>query len=128
MALHALFAARLHTPHAEISNGVVLLEDESIREAGSRADTAIPDSARRSELGDCTIAPGFIDVHIHGGAGHDVMEADGAALGAVARHLLRHGTTSFLPTTVSAPTAQLEAALRGLGRTLSSRSYASEGP
>jgi N-acetylglucosamine-6-phosphate deacetylase len=48
------------------------------------------------------IAPGFVDVHVHGGGGHDAM-GGGAALDGMARHLLRHGVTSFLPTAVAAP-------------------------
>jgi N-acetylglucosamine-6-phosphate deacetylase len=48
------------------------------------------------------IAPGFVDVHVHGGGGHDAMGGR-AALDGMARHLLRHGVTSFLPTGISAP-------------------------
>ena len=54
------------------------------------------------------IAPGFVDVHVHGGGGNDAM-AGPAALDGMARHLLRHGVTSFLPTAVSAPIARLGA-------------------
>jgi len=52
------------------------------------------------------LAPGFVDVHVHGGGGHDAM-GDAAALDGMARHLLRHGVTSFLPTAVTAPLATL---------------------
>ncbi len=48
------------------------------------------------------IVPGFVDVHVHGWGGHDAM-GDLAALDGMARALLRHGVTSFLPTAVSAP-------------------------
>jgi N-acetylglucosamine-6-phosphate deacetylase len=54
------------------------------------------------------LAPGFVDVHVHGGGGHDAM-AGPAALDGMARHLLRHGVTSFLPTAVSAPLRALAA-------------------
>jgi N-acetylglucosamine-6-phosphate deacetylase len=47
------------------------------------------------------IAPGFVDVHVHGGGGHDAMGGR-EALDGMARHLLRHGVTSFLPTAVTA--------------------------
>jgi N-acetylglucosamine-6-phosphate deacetylase len=54
------------------------------------------------------IAPGFVDVHVHGWGGHDAM-GDRAALDGMARALLRRGVTSFLPTAVSAPVADLVA-------------------
>ena len=52
------------------------------------------------------IAPGFVDVHVHGRGGHDAMGPEGA-LDGMARALLRHGVTSFLPTAVTAPLADL---------------------
>lgn len=52
------------------------------------------------------IAPGFVDVHVHGWGGHDAM-GGADALDGMSRHLLRHGVTSFLPTAVSAPLATL---------------------
>ena len=54
------------------------------------------------------IAPGFVDVHVHGRGGHDAMGPDGA-LDGMARALLRHGVTSFLPTSVTAPLTELVA-------------------
>jgi N-acetylglucosamine-6-phosphate deacetylase len=54
------------------------------------------------------VAPGFVDVHVHGWGGHDAM-GDGAALEGMARALLRQGVTSFLPTAVTAPLEQLVA-------------------
>ena len=58
-----------------------------------------------------TLAPSFFDVHIHGAAGHDVMEATPEALSAIGRFLAAHGTASFLATTVTAP---LDATLRAV--------------
>ena len=54
------------------------------------------------------LAPGFVDVHVHGWGGHDAM-GDVAALDGMARRLLRHGVTSFLPTAVTAPLSELVA-------------------
>jgi N-acetylglucosamine-6-phosphate deacetylase len=48
------------------------------------------------------VAPGFVDVHVHGWGGHDAM-GDAAALDGMARALVRRGVTSFLPTAVTAP-------------------------
>ena len=54
------------------------------------------------------LAPGFVDVHVHGWGGHDAM-GDFAALDGMARELLRHGVTSFLPTAVTATLEELTA-------------------
>jgi N-acetylglucosamine-6-phosphate deacetylase len=54
------------------------------------------------------VAPGFVDVHVHGWGGHDAM-GDAAALDGMARALLRRGVTSFLPTAVTAPLDALAA-------------------
>jgi N-acetylglucosamine-6-phosphate deacetylase len=54
------------------------------------------------------LAPGFVDVHVHGWGGHDAM-GDGAALDGMSRALLRRGVTSFLPTAVTAPFGDLAA-------------------
>ena len=60
-------------------------------------------------LPEAIIVPGFIDTHVHGGGGCDVMEgADAAAV--IARLHARHGTTALLATTMTAPRADLEAA------------------
>lgn len=66
------------------------------------------------------ILPGFIDLHVHGGAGRDVMQG-GDAAAAIARLHARHGTTSLLATTMTAPAAELEMALRDLGQACQSR-------
>ncbi|MGZ8514831.1 MAG: N-acetylglucosamine-6-phosphate deacetylase [Candidatus Limnocylindrales bacterium] len=53
------------------------------------------------ESADNVVAPGFVDVHVHGGGGHDAM-GEPAALDGLSRHLMRHGVTSYLPTAVTA--------------------------
>lgn len=55
--------------------------------------------------------PGFIDSHLHGAAGRDVMEASVEALEEIALSLLKRGITSWLPTTLSAPKEEIEKAL-----------------
>lgn len=63
---------------------------------------AAPAGARAIDLGDVTIAPGMIDIHIHGRDGRDVMDADPQSLHAISTSLARHGVTGFLATTVTA--------------------------
>ena len=102
MPFHAIFARRAFTPHEEIPDAVVLIDGEKITAVGRRDEIAIPASARRCDQGEFSVVPGFIDVHIHGAAGHDVMEATPEALSAIASYAARHGTTSLVATTVSA--------------------------
>lgn len=59
------------------------------------------------------MVPGFIDTHVHGGGGRDVMEGSDAAR-TIARLHARHGTTSLLATTMTAPLADLEAAFEAV--------------
>ena len=59
------------------------------------------------------VLPGFVDLHVHGGGGHDIMGGGDAAAG-VARAHARCGTTSMLATTMTAPRAEIEVALRAL--------------
>ncbi len=59
------------------------------------------------------VLPGFIDQHVHGGGGHDIMEGGEAASCIAALHA-KYGTTSLLATTMTAPTADLEIAFNGL--------------
>lgn len=59
------------------------------------------------------ILPGFVDTHVHGGAGRDIMEGDDAVAAIAAIHA-RHGTTSMLATTMTAPAADLAHAFAAL--------------
>jgi N-acetylglucosamine-6-phosphate deacetylase len=85
------------------------LEGQPVDEAQVRADTATP-----------LLLPGFIDLHVHGGGGADTMDA-GAAGHTLARLHARHGTTALLATTMTAPMADIEAALRALAPAIAHR-------
>lgn len=58
------------------------------------------------------LIPGFIDTHIHGANGADTMDASGNALDTIAAYIPKEGTTSFLATTMTQPTENIENALR----------------
>ncbi len=63
-----------------------------------------------------TVVPGFIDLHVHGARGRDLMDGTLESLQAVSSALACHGTTSFLATTMSAPDADIRTALAGYAR------------
>ena len=70
----AFSARRLYTPLDEIENALLSVEDGVITGVSSRAKTET--SANVVDFGDAIIAPGFIDIHIHGGAGLDVYDRE----------------------------------------------------
>jgi len=70
--------------------------------------------ARRS--GEPLVLPGFIDLHVHGGGGRDTMEGGDAVASIAALHA-RHGTTSMLATTMTAPLAEISAAMAAMSET-----------
>ncbi len=107
----ALTANCLFTPLDIVENPLVLIEDGRVTEIASRPSHSIPPQARHVDLPGAILAPGFVDIHIHGAAGFDVMEADAEGLAAVAALLAKHGVTSYFPTTV---TASDDATLRAL--------------
>jgi N-acetylglucosamine-6-phosphate deacetylase len=71
------------------------------------------------------ILPGFIDLHVHGGAGRDVMDG-GDAVSAIATLHARHGTTSMLATTMTAPIEQIKAAMVAIAQAMREQSEISE--
>jgi N-acetylglucosamine-6-phosphate deacetylase len=116
----AILAGMIYTPTEEIENGVILIEGHHIAKVGPRERVKIPADATVIDNQDRLVVPGFIDVHIHGAAGHDLMEATGEAVSAVAAYLARRGTTSFVPTTVTASLERTLRAARGLGEIIRS--------
>ncbi len=106
-----IIASLLFTPRESIRDPLVVVEDGRILSVASRESTDAPANLRIVNFPDAVLGPGFVDIHIHGGAGHDVMEGDEDALAAIEGHLARNGTTSYFPTTVTAP---VDATLRSL--------------
>jgi len=128
MPVLAIHADRALTPLEEISDCVILVEDGKIAAIGRRDSVPLPKGAREFEAKDRTIVPGFVDVHIHGARGHDVMEADAAALEAVARTVARFGTTSLVATTVTAAAERTCRSLEGIARYIRSQPTQSPSP
>ncbi len=113
-------AARLVTPIEWIEAPIVVVEDGQIIALRSRLDGETP-AGHVLDFPDLILAPGFIDIHIHGGAGRDAMEASESALGQIERQLVKHGVTAYLPTTVTAPQEKTLKALDGLGKLIGNR-------
>ena len=109
----AIQAGTVLTPEEEIPQGTVLVEDDRIVAVGR--EIHIPADARRLEVRDTACVPGFIDLHVHGAGGHDLMESTAEAVAAVGRTLAARGTTAYFPTTLTASVPRTLAALESLG-------------
>ncbi len=97
---------------------MILVEEGRILSIASRQDVEMPPAVEILDYTGSVIAPAFLDVHIHGCAGHDVMEGSSDALLAISRFLGQRGTGSFLATTVTAPLNVTLKSLSNLARQL----------
>jgi N-acetylglucosamine-6-phosphate deacetylase len=98
------------TPNRILPNGSVLIRDGKISAVADH-DLDIPE-AFTIDAGGRYIAPGFIDIHVHGGGGHDFMDNTVEAFLEIARIHARHGTTALYPTTLSGSTEDIIDTLR----------------
>jgi len=97
-----LHVGRAITPTNELTDVGILMREGVVESVGPRSAVSLPAGAQEIRATDKIAAPGFIDVHIHGAGGHDVMEGTQSALDAISSTIGSHGTTSFLATTVTA--------------------------
>lgn len=97
--------ARLVFPDRIAQHGDLRVEEGKIAAVGP--DIAPHPGDMVQELGGRLLAPGFIDIHLHGAMGRDTMEATPEAFEAICRHHATGGTTALALTTVAAPIADL---------------------
>jgi N-acetylglucosamine-6-phosphate deacetylase len=97
-----IHADRAFTPFEEISDALVVIQGSKISAIGQRGKVELPRGVREINASGKTVVPGFVDVHIHGAGGHDVMEGTREALEIITATVAAHGTTSLVATTVTA--------------------------
>src|ERR1051326_5438324 len=107
-------AARSFTPTQEILDAAVVVEDGVITSIGRREEIIATAGTKELNFPEHTMAPGFVDIHIHGAGARDVMDATPDALKVVTETVARHGTTTLLATTVSAPLDTTCKSLQGI--------------
>ncbi|MFD1142855.1 N-acetylglucosamine-6-phosphate deacetylase [Larkinella insperata] len=90
----------LITPYRLIRGGTIVIENGLIRGIHER-EVEVPD-AEEIDAGGQYIAPGFIDIHVHGGGGYDFMDGTEEAFLNIAELHARYGTTALVPTTLTA--------------------------
>jgi N-acetylglucosamine-6-phosphate deacetylase len=91
------------TPQGLLKEGYVLIKDGKIVEIGhTYANGLSEDRVVTIDAGNKYVLPGFIDVHVHGGGGGDVMDGSFEALHSITQTHARYGTTGLLATTMTA--------------------------
>ena len=94
-----IFNGRIITPYRIIPNGTLVVTGETIT-AIVEDDIDVPGATEIDADGNY-ISPGFIDIHVHGGGGHDFMDCEETPFIKIAETHPRHGTTAMVPTTLS---------------------------
>jgi N-acetylglucosamine-6-phosphate deacetylase len=116
MSTQLLHVAQAFTPSAQIPDAGILIRDGVIELIAPRQGMSAPPDTQEISATTLTAVPGFLDIHIHGAGGHDVMEGSEEALAAVTRTVASHGTTSILATTVTASLDDTYRSVEGITR------------
>jgi N-acetylglucosamine-6-phosphate deacetylase len=107
-----LLYGKVLTPAGLIQQGVIAIAEGKIVYAGET--TSLPDAYTQwpvDESAEGLLIPGFVDVHVHGGAGYDFMYSDEATLDSITKFHSSQGTTTMLATTMTAPKADIDRVL-----------------
>ena len=106
-----VFVGTLILPDRLLENGAVVCAGGRIVAVGHRNEIPVLTDARVVVAEHGCIAPGYVDIHVHGGAGADFMDGTTEAVVTANRAHAGHGTTTIFPTTTTGSRAQIEAML-----------------
>ncbi|MCL4395000.1 MAG: N-acetylglucosamine-6-phosphate deacetylase [Chloroflexi bacterium] len=105
----------LLTPEAILPDHSLVIEDGRIVSIEAGQIAGLPEESL--DATGLWVIPGMIDIHVHGAAGHETMEATPDALHRMARLFASHGVTGYLATTIAASRAATDAAVENVART-----------
>lgn len=111
----AIRSERIYTPTTCLRPGVILVKGRKIAAIGTEGALSVPGSAHWIEADHEIVAPGFIEVHIHGIAGAAAIDGSEASLRTMALALARCGVSGFLAT-LNGPPQRLTAAIKAAVR------------
>lgn len=111
MSKHAIINGKIYTEEETIERGYIIVNNDKIHaiEVGDYKGNLKTFDAHGEN-----ILPGFIDIHIHGGYGEDVMDGSYKGLKHLSEQLLSEGTTAFLATTMTQSDSNIEKALKNV--------------
>jgi N-acetylglucosamine-6-phosphate deacetylase len=108
---HTLTAKRLVTSSQIFEDAIITISDGTITSIES-------DPHRAAQPDHATLTATFFDVHTHGAANHDVMEATPEAFKTIGRFMATRGVGHYLPTTVTAPVETTLRSLEGIANAI----------
>lgn len=107
---------RVVAPRAILEQHCVVIEDGKIKQIVPTAQKLWPEDAQVIDAGGDFVAPGFVDMHVHGALGRDTMEASVEAVAQIAKFHATGGTTAMTPTTVTDSRERIGAALDAIAQ------------
>ena len=102
--------AKIYAENKVLRNSQITINEERISDIGPIEENTNKEVISLPE--NWHVIPGMIDMHIHGAAGADTMDATPEALSTISKALLQEGTTAFLPTIISESNTAIEQALK----------------
>ncbi len=126
MTTTLIHAGRALTPAGEIPDAGILIRGTIIEAIGPREGMSLPADATEISATDKSAIPGFVDVHIHGAGGRDVMEGTHEALDTVTKTVARHGTTSIVATTITASADDICRSCEGIAKYIATQHESGE--
>lgn len=105
--------ARVVTPNGILNDAYIHVHQGVIVAIGN-INEDVPRGVTLIDVHGQWVVPGFIDMHVHGGGGADVMDGTASSIRTIGRFHAEHGTTSWLPTTLTAPVSDLTRALQAV--------------
>lgn len=109
MSTLVIHCGTLVLPHETLKDVSLVALDGVVQQI--TAERVELDNALLVDASSSNVIPGFVDIHVHGALDYDTMDATPAALEVMSRFFASHGVTSFLPTTMTAERADIDAAL-----------------
>lgn len=106
--------ARTITPYRFLKDSSLLLEGGKVVKVSENKIPEVPRGVRVIDAKNNIVTPGFIDIHLHGGGGADTMDATYEALNTISVAHSKGGTTTIVPSTVSAPIGNIINAINSI--------------